>query len=848
MAPRSPLLAVAALSLAPALCSGAIDRETVVRRHTISASSNSSTPPNSTLVLTLGNGGFGFNADVTGLQSLNGSYTLFDLNTLTDWGFHSLPFPYDDPSGTTGTYALSHYNFSYLTTPLNGKGDTREVPYIVVSNVTADATTWLHDNPHRLSLGQLSLRRTAAAASPPTTTTTVPLVLADVLSSSQSLDVYAGVLSSNFSCGARAGTSSPFTAEVLTTVHPVVDLVATRVVATAPAPTLVGPVAVHLAFGYGTEGAPGGANWSPSTDALHTTTVVDLNATAGSLTLLRQLDSDAYNVYCAWSDPAWTLARAGPHSFDLLPPSGAGGSPTTLFSVEMSCLFAPLHFIYPIAPTLPWMQQRAAASAQAVESGLPLYSATAAAAGGMWSSFWSEGAFVDLASNTDDPDAFELERRVVLSLYLTRANSAGAAPPQETGLLCNSWAGKHHQEMRFWHQSHWPLWGHTELLQRSDGFYFDILANSTAYAAFQGYKGARWPKMVATIANRSGIDVPWLGLSYAPFPFANGSTDGFGSLAVMDVGSSVGPLLLWEQPHVIWMADLQRRAVNASQGPAAALALVASLSPLVTATADFLASFAFFNESDGKDGAGAYNLGPPIIGGEESGNFALISNPVFELVQMGYALDVANEWRAFLGLPPNPDYDAVASKLGPLTLDIGSPPTEPVYSFNRACACAYRQADCPKDHFNLTQCPSAASHPMTVGPVGMVNGLRDDKGARYGLDLQTANNTIAAVVREWYWDQAWGWDVGLTALAQVRLGWSPEAVVQTLLLSSVKNIYNENGYNFQTPGLPAYLPGNGATLLAVAAMAGGMEGGLSPVAAFPAAWGAVVEGFAIPYP
>ena len=33
----------------------------------------------------------------------------------------------------------------------------------------------------------------------------------------------------------------------------------------------------------------------------------------------------------------------------------------------------------------------------------------------------------------------------------------GAAPPQESGLLFNSWSGKHHQEMRLWHQAWLPV-------------------------------------------------------------------------------------------------------------------------------------------------------------------------------------------------------------------------------------------------------------------------------------------------------------------------------------------------------------------------------------------------------
>ena len=42
----------------------------------------------------------------------------------------------------------------------------------------------------------------------------------------------------------------------------------------------------------------------------------------------------------------------------------------------------------------------------------------------------------------------ELERRVVLSLYLMRAHEYGDIPPQETALVHNTWNGKHHQEMR----------------------------------------------------------------------------------------------------------------------------------------------------------------------------------------------------------------------------------------------------------------------------------------------------------------------------------------------------------------------------------------------------------------
>ena len=77
--------------------------------------------------------------------------------------------------------------------------------------------------------------------------------------------------------------------------------------------------------------------------------------------------------------------------------------------------------------------------------------------------YWRSGAFVDMggdpaAEHATDPRAVELERRVVLSQYLTRVNSAGSTPPQETGYTLNSWYGKYHHEMRWWHQAHFALW------------------------------------------------------------------------------------------------------------------------------------------------------------------------------------------------------------------------------------------------------------------------------------------------------------------------------------------------------------------------------------------------------
>ena len=149
------------------------------------------------------------------------------------------------------------------------------------------------------------------------------------------------------------------------------------------------------------------------------------------------------------------------------------------------------------------------------------------AAGAEWGRFWESGAAVDFAGSTD-PRADELERRIVLSQYLTRVNCAGTMPPQETGLTTNSWHGKSHLEMHWWHGAHFAMWGRPELLERSLPWYRSILDRARDTARRQRHDGARWPKQVGPEGQESPDDI--------------------------------GPLLIWQQPHVLSMLDLVYRA------------------------------------------------------------------------------------------------------------------------------------------------------------------------------------------------------------------------------------------------------------------------------------------------
>ena len=53
--------------------------------------------------------------------------------------------------------------------------------------------------------------------------------------------------------------------------------------------------------------------------------------------------------------------------------------------------------------------------------------------------------------------------------------SAAQVPPQESGLTCNTWYGKHHTEMIWWHAAHFALWGRDSYLAKNLDWYVRAL-------------------------------------------------------------------------------------------------------------------------------------------------------------------------------------------------------------------------------------------------------------------------------------------------------------------------------------------------------------------------------------
>ena len=838
-------ITIATITL-PLLVTPLINRHAVVTRHNPTLG----LPIYPDTLSSLGNGAFSFNIDITGLQSLNSSYQPFDLNTLADWAWHT---------SFEGVDALRAYNYTTYNTSVSN-GSVRSVRYPTGYNSTSSSGAWLHNNPHRIPLGQISLAWLTTSI-----INAKPIEINDIVNASQTLDSWTGSALSSSTLQSpkqlNKGESSLTNALVFTTVHPSVDALAVRVELSSQSSLNPVPLALRIAFPYTNGGA---ADWVH--DSNHTTVII-VNG-AGRVGIQRSLDSDGYRVDCSFNE-SWTLTHDinTPHILVFSPPSTDSTA-----STDLVCLFAPRDVAYPIGSTSPWLLDKRSQTVALQENGVALsFDDVAAASAIMWADYWNQGAFVDLsgASGGAIADAFELERRVIRSLYLLRALEAGAEPPAETGLLlAGNWVGKHHGEMRYWHQGWAAFWNRSDFLSRSDLFYADYLLNATSVAASQGYKGARWPKMTAVVSNRSagGADVPWIGLEYAPLPSSvnGGNVDTLSPLLLWESSSGVGPLLVWQQSHSILMAEAQRRQAAAFGGATAALEIMNRLAPIVYATADFLASFVV------ADANGTYHLLPPLYGGEESGNPLVISDPAFELVQFNNALDTAAAWRQALGLPPVDTWETVRGNLAPPPLDPATSSPQ-LYANNAACACLYlpKSSSCS---FPREGCPSPlVSHPMTSGLHGMLNGLAGDDGFRYKVNAASLNATAAAILTNWSWGSpgsspsVWGWDSALLSLSLSRLGWTPESTVAALMLNFNKNLYNRQGINQGMGDLTAYFPGNGGTLLAVSAMASGFDGGnpgdqlrkqgpgaiasdpISPIG-FPSSWGAVTEGFNIPLP
>ncbi|WP_350005984.1 hypothetical protein [Pseudarthrobacter sp. WHRI 8279] len=701
-----------------------IDRQAVVARHAVTL-----TAADPQHALTVGNGDFAYTADITGMQTFRDYHdaktamkrgqVAVNTATMSSWGWHEMP----NPEGYVLDDAMSRYDTARGPVSYPDRYDMEQA---MRGNVTDENKpgAWLHANPQRIDLGRIGLQ---LRSTPGGDIETDPAALSGI---HQTLDLWTGIIETSFRYAGEL-------VRVQTAAAPDSSRVGFRISSQL---LLDARLTVSVLFPYASEGFFQTSDWDSPTR--HTSVLT--SGTSGSASILRQLDGTSYRVDLD-TNGADITASVEPHHFTV-----TAAQPT----LELVAAFIP-------DPTAPREQG-------AATGGFPMVRDASTRS---WKAFWTSGAALDFQGSSD-PRAHELERRTVLSQYLTAVNSAGVTPPQETGLITNSWQGKFHLEMHLWHAAHFATWGRPGLLERSMPWYLSILDQARATAARQGYPGARWPKHVGP----DGRESP----------------------------SPIGSLLIWQQPHPLYLLELLWRASDADKQ----FTLVNDYTELVHETATFMAAFT-------EERKGIFHLPAPVMPAQEFYDAATTEDPTFELTYWWWGLEIAQLWRERTGCNRKEDWTKIQDNLVPPHSDGG-----------RYTAVA------TEPHLRRDDHPSLLAAFGLVPPTPLI-------------DPDQMEKTLLNVLETWDWPTAWGWDFPVMAMTAARLG-NPALAIDCLLKDEAKNQYSLVGHNAQMGGiLPLYLPGNGSLLAAVSLIAAGSD---KTPGGFPeTGWTVKAEGF-IPWP
>ncbi|EEY23826.1 conserved hypothetical protein [Verticillium alfalfae VaMs.102] len=265
------------------------------------------------------------------------------------------------------------------------------------------------------------------------------------------------------------------------------------------------------------------------------TTRLTRSCEANTAHIYHEMQATRYNVNLRWPDMSpLSLQKVEPegstaltaHRYTLAPASGRGEQKPS--SLSFTAHFSPRKRLPDLPETI---------RARNTDG---------------WHDYWDQGGFVDLTASTN-PNATELQRRIITSQYHVRVNSAAKGEsPQESGLM----------------------------------FFWVLLPTSFARAKLMGWEGARWPKMTDTMTGRSSQ--------------ASSTLFCYGSKYVTIVYSSEENHLTNAQPHPMYMAMLAYKTKPTQE-------TLERWDPILEATADYMASYAWYNESSGN-----YDLGPPL--------------------------------------------------------------------------------------------------------------------------------------------------------------------------------------------------------------------------------------------
>ena len=670
--------------------------------------------------LTVGNGHFATTVDVTGMQSYVEDYKNgIPLNAMSDWGWHSFP----NKDNLTPEESEKSFDFGH------GHKEVYAVEYKKAEDGRHKmATEYFRVNPHRLNLGAVGLELKDANGK------RVPLK--DITDIHQQLDLWQGEITSSYKVDDQQ-------VNVTTAGLPDRDAVAYRI-STPLLKNHRAQVSIRLPYPTGKH-ADDASDWTK--DASHQSRIVSQQG--NTAVIEHRIDTTTYYINIRWEGQA-QLQKVKTHTYQL-----ATDAEALAFEVEYT---PSLVRCDSIATNKPFRFDTAQKTTQK-----------------FWHKFWTETAFVDFGLCTD-PRAKELERRVVLSQYLTRINCANNMPPQETGLTYNTWFGRPHLEMTWWHAVDFALWNQPQVVAQMLRWYDDIAAPiAKKIAERQGFQGIRWMKMTD----------PWAG----------------------EAPSNTGSFLTWQQPHYIYLAEEMYRANPTAE-------TLKQYAANVEATAEFMADFAKTGKLFGQTAM------------QECMTKDISYNHPFELAYFRYGLSVANQWRERMGKPRNKQWDDIISRLAPLPMTKDGIYTAGLPKGKTQGLKIFDPFDGPSTAPTESFADKTRNdHPACLGAFGLL------PSSLVCCDSIAAQKTLDWVMQNWNWLTTWGWDYGMTAMAAARIG-DTETALKALLIDTQKNTYLKNGHNFQTADrLRLYLPGNGALLTAIAMMCAGWDGnkeGLNP--------------------
>ena len=422
--------AVTAAAIAASCSSGKIDREALVARCNPHV-----TEVNPLHSLNLGNGEFTLTLDATGLQSFPEFYKDgLSLGTYSEWEWHNFP--------NVNDYQMAE-TFEDHPLPGHPHGIYSVQKGYAQTDRQYEASAFIRANPQRLHLGNIGFDG---------------LEVADISDVDQTLDMYNGVLSSNFKWkGTPVSVTTVSGGEDL-------DLLSAKVNSEAAMP-------VNLRFPYPTGAHTDDASdWN--SDEKHSTEILSISD--GSAVLRRVVDDAIYYVSLRWSGNA-TLNQPSANKIVLTPETGVWDF-TVQFTQEL--------------PT-------------ETACSFDMASQTAKA---LWNNYWKQTGVIDFSACTNEAAPL-LERRVVLSQYLMRVQEAQNYPPAETGMTYSSWHGKYHLEMVMWHSFHYATWNEPELLLKQLAWYKTAMPGAKVIAERQGFEGIRWMKMTDPSAKEAPSDI-----------------------------------------------------------------------------------------------------------------------------------------------------------------------------------------------------------------------------------------------------------------------------------------------------------------------------------------------------